>query len=86
MQFIILEDSITPTSPRTSNVHKRNFNNFDNIKLKEDQRKIVWNNEIYKDGENVNDVFSIFYKTLSEVADPHAPVAKITKKEQTLQL
>ena len=62
-QFVIAEDFSNSSSPRKSNAFKRNFSNFVSNKLKEDFNRIDWNNEIYKDGENIDDVFSIFYKT-----------------------
>ena len=71
LQFVILEDFKTGSSPEKSNVCKRNFNNFDNNNLNEDLNKTDQNNEIYNDGENVNDVFSVFYKCLSETVDRH---------------
>lgn len=46
IQFIILEDLITPKPPPKSNVYKRNLDNFDSNKLKEDFYKIEWINEI----------------------------------------
>ena len=52
--------------------NKRNFSNFDNNKFKEELNKTDWKNEIYEDGENITDVFSIFHKCLSETVDPHA--------------
>lgn len=37
--------------------------------------KSTWYNEIVKDGENIDDVFSIFYKTLSEDVSCRLPCA-----------
>ena len=46
---------------------------------------IDWINEILKNGNDINEIFDIFYKTLSEIVDRHAPLTKVTKKERTLQ-
>ena len=46
---------------------------------------IDWINEILKNGININEIFDIFDKTLSEIVDHHAPLTKVTKKERTLQ-
>ena len=85
IQFVILEDFITPKPLPKTNLYKRNFDKFDNNKLKEDLRKIDWINEILKNGNDINEIFDIFYKTLSEIVDHHAPLTKVTKKERTLQ-
>ena len=85
IQFVILEDFITPKPLPKNNLYKRNFDKFDNNKLKEDLRKIDWINEILKNGNDINEIFDIFYKTLSEIVDRHAPLTKVTKKERTLQ-
>ena len=86
MQFAIFEDFITPPSPCRSNTYKRNFNNFNKNKLKKDLTTTDWDNEIYKHRENMQIVFSIFYKTLSEIVDLHVLLTRITKNELTLQL
>ena len=85
MQFVILEDFITPKTLPKSNVFKRNFDNFDSNKLKEHLRKIDWINEILKVCNDIKETFDIFYKTLSEIVDRHPPLTKVTKKERTLQ-
>ena len=85
IQFVILEDFITPEPLSKNNLYKRNFDKFENNKLKEDLRKIDWINEILKNGNDINEIFDIFYKTLSEIVDRHAPLTKVTKKERTLQ-
>ena len=64
-QFVILEVFIKPL-PKT-NLYKRKFDKFDNNKLKEDLRKIDWINEILKNGNDINEIFEIFYKTLEIV-------------------
>lgn len=72
-EFSTISDNIFHSIlPHKSNAFKRNFGNFDNNKFKEELNKIDWKNEIYKDGENITDVFSIFHKCLSETVDPHA--------------
>ena len=71
IQFVILEDFITPKPLPKTNLYKRNFDKFDNNKLKEDLRKIDWINEILKNGNDINEIFDIFYKTLSEIVDRH---------------
>ena len=86
IQFIILEDFIKPSSPCKSNTCKRNFKNFGRSKLKEDFYKINWDKVIHENDNNINDAFNCFYKTLHEILDHHAPLIKITKKEQTLHL
>ena len=85
IQFVILEDFITPKLLPKTNLYKRNFDNFDNNKLKEHLRKIDWINEIWKNGNDINEISETFYKTLNEIVDRHAPLAKVTKKERTLQ-
>ena len=85
IQFVILGDFITPKPLPKTNLYKRNFDKFDNNKLKEDFGKIDWINEILKNGNDINEIFDIFYKTLSEIVDHHAPLTKVTKKERTLQ-
>ena len=85
IQFVILEDFITPKPLPKTNLYKRNFDKVDNNKLKEDLHKIDWINEILKNGNDINEIFDIFYKTLSEIVDRHAPLTKVTKKERTLQ-
>lgn len=45
--------------------------------MKKDSNKIDRNNEIYEDGENVNNVFGILYKTLSKTKDHHGLVTEI---------
>ena len=81
-QFFIIEDFITPKPPPKSNVYNRNFDNFDSNKLKKDLRKIDWINEILKNGNDINEILDILYKTLSEINDRHAPLRKVTKKER----
>ena len=81
-QFVILEDFKTPKPPPKSNVYKRNFDIFDSNKLKEDLPKIDWINEILKNGIVINEIFYIFYKTLSEIVDRLAPLTKVTKKRR----
>ena len=81
IQFVILEDLITPKPPPKFNLYKRNF---DSNKLKENLPKIDWINKILKNGNDVNEIFDIFYKTLSEIVDRHAPLTKVAKKERTL--
>ena len=85
LKFVILEDFITPKPLAKTNLYKRNFDKFDNNKLKEDLHKIDWMNEILKNSNDINEIFDIFYKTLSEIVDRHAPLTKVTKKERTLQ-
>ena len=85
IQFVILEDFITPKLLPKTNLYKRNFDNFDNNKLKEHLRKIDWINEIWKKGNDINEIFETFYKTLNEIVDRHAPLSKVTKKERNLQ-
>ena len=58
IQFVILEDFITPKPLPKTNLYKRNFDKFDNNKLKEDFGKIDWINEILKNG--INEIFDIF--------------------------
>ena len=84
IQFVILEDLIAPKPLSKANLYKRNFDRFDNNKLKEDLCKIVLINKIFKNGNNINEIFDIIYKTLSEIVDRHAPLTKVTKKERTL--
>ena len=81
-RFVILDIFIKPL-PKT-NLYKRNFDKFDNNKLKEDLRKIGWINEILKNGNDINEIFDISYKTL-EIVYHHMPLTKVTKKERTLQ-
>ena len=57
LQFVILEEFVIPLSPHQLNVHKCIFNNFNNNKLI-NFNKIYWNNEIYKDAPNTNDIFN----------------------------
>ena len=85
IQFVILEDFITPKPLPETNLYKINFDKFDNNELKEDLRKIDWINQILKNGNDINEISDIFYKTLSEIVDRHAPLTKVTKKERTLQ-
>ena len=47
--------------------------------------KIDGINEILKIDNYINKIFDIFYKTLSEIIDGHAPVTKVTKKEKPLR-
>ena len=61
-------------------MYKRNFGNFYSHKLKDYLRKIDWVNEILKNGNDTNEIFDTFYKTLSEIVDRHAPLTKVTKK------
>ena len=84
-QFVILEDFITLKPPPNSNVYKRNFDNFDSNKFKEDLCKIDWSNKILKNSNDINEVFDIFYKTLSEIVDCHVSLTKVIKKGRTLQ-
>ena len=84
-QFVILEDLITPKPLPKTNVYKRNFDKFDSNKLKEDLREIDWTNEILKNGNDINQIFDIFYKNHSETVDRHVPLSKVIKKERTLQ-
>ena len=86
IQFVILEDFIKLSSPCKSNTYKRNFRNFDRNKLKEDFYKVDLDKVILENDNNINDAFNGFYKTLTEILDHHAPLIKITKKEQTLDL
>ena len=93
IQFFILEDFTTPKPLPKTNVLRnwetneklllRNFDKLDN-KLKEDLCKIDWIIEILKSGNDTNEIFDIFYKTLSEIVDRHGPLTKATKKERTL--
>ena len=46
---------------------------------------IDWINEILKNSIDINEIFDIFDKTLSEIVDHHALLTKVTKKERTLQ-
>ena len=84
IQFVILEYSITPKPLPKTNLYKRNFDKVGNNKLREDLHKIEWINEILKNGNYFNEIFDIFYKTLSEIVDHHGPLTKVTKKERTL--
>ena len=85
IQFVILEDFIAPKPLPKTNLYKRNFDKVDSNKLREDLRKIDWINEILKNSNYINEIFDIFYKTLSEIVDHHGPLTKATKKERTLQ-
>ena len=82
IQFVILEDFITPKPLPKTNLYKRNFDKFDNNKLKEDLHKIDWINEILKNND-INEIFDIFYKTLSEIVDRHVPLTRVINKERT---
>ena len=64
-QFVILEDLITPKPLPKTNAYKRNFDKFDNNKLKEDLCKIGWINEILTNGNDINEISDIFYKNLN---------------------
>ena len=66
IQFVILEDFITPEPTPKTNIYKRNSDNFDSNKLKEDLHKIDWVNEILKNGNDITEIFDTFYKTLRE--------------------
>ena len=83
IKFVILEDFITPKPLPKTNPCKRNFDKFDNNKLKEDLHKIDWINEILKNND-INEIFDIFYKTLSEIVDRYVRLTKVTKRERTL--
>ena len=85
IQFVILKDLITPKPFPKTYLYKKNFHKFDNNKLKEDLRKICLINKILKNGNDINEIFDIFFKTLSEIVDRHAPLTKVTKKGRTLQ-
>ena len=85
IQFVILKDLITPKPLPKTYLYKKNFHKFDNNKLKEDLRNIYLNNKILKKGNDINEIFDIFFKTLSEIVDRHAPLTKVTKKGRTLQ-
>ena len=84
IQFVILEDFITPKPPSKSNVYKWSFDHFDGNKLKVDLHKTDLINKILKSGNEINEIFNIFYKTLSEIVDCHAALTEITIKERTL--
>ena len=62
IQFVILEDFMTPKPLPKTNMYKRNFDKFDNSKLK-GLHKIDWINEILKNSNDINEIFDIFYKT-----------------------
>ena len=66
IQFVILEDFITPKPLPKTNIYKRNFDNFYSNKSKEDLCKIDWVNEILKNGNDTNEILDTFNKTLSE--------------------
>ena len=85
IQFVILDDFITPKPLSKTNVYKRNFDKFDNNNLKEDLHKICWINEMLKNGNDINEIFDIVYKTPNEIFHHLAPLNKVTKKERTLQ-
>ena len=85
IQFVFLEDFIAPKPPPRANLHKRNFDNFGSNKLKEDLRKIESFNEVLKNGNDINEIFNIFYETPSEIVDSHAPLTKAIEKERTFQ-
>ena len=80
IQFLILVDFIKPSLPCKSNTYKQNFKNFGRNNLKEDFGKIDWNKVIHENGNNVNDAFGRFYKSLTEILNHHVPLTKITKK------
>ena len=82
IQFVIVEDFMTPKPPHKSNLYKRNFDNFNSNKLKEDLHKIDWINETLKSSNDTNRIFNIFNKTHSEIGDCHAPLSKVTKKKK----
>ena len=46
-------------------------------------RKIDWINEILKNGNDINEIFDIFYKTLSEIVDRYVPLTRVINKERT---
>ena len=50
--------------------------------MEKDLNKIDWNNRIYKDRQKLNVLLSSI--EFNEIPDPHAPLIKITKMEQTL--
>ena len=85
IQFVILEDFITPKPLSKTNVYKRSFDKFDNNNLKEDLNKIYWINEMLKNGNDINEIFGIVYKTPNEIVYHLAPLTKVTKKGRTLQ-
>ena len=62
IQFVILEDFMTPKPLPKTDMYKRNFDKFDNNKLK-GLHKIDWINEILKNSNDINEIFDIFYKT-----------------------
>ena len=76
-EFSTLSGNITHS---ISDLYKRNFEKFDNNKLKEDLLKIDWINEILKNGDGIKEIFATFYKSLNEIVDRHAPLTKATKK------
>ena len=49
-------------------------------------RKIDWVNKILKSGNDINEIFDTFYKTLNEIVDPHGPLTKATKKKGLCRL
>ena len=44
-----------------------------------------WIDEILKNVNNINEIFYIFYKTLSEIVDRHLALMKVTR-QRALQL
>ena len=64
IQFVILENFITPNPFPKTDLYKRNFDKFDNNILKEDLRKIDWINKILKNGNDINEIFNTFTKLL----------------------
>ena len=67
IKFGILKDFVNPKPYPKSNVYTKNFDNFHSNKSKQALHKINWINEILKNGNDINEIFYMFYKTLSEM-------------------
>ena len=67
IKFGILKDFVNPKPYPKSNIYTKSFDNFHSNKSKQALHKINWINEILKNGNDINEIFYMFYKTLSEM-------------------
>ena len=62
---------------------QRTFRNFNNDEFINEIKKFDWNSLLL--GKNLDDSFSIFYKSIEKLLDEMAPIKTLKSKEQKLQ-
>ena len=76
-QFCIFASTIDRIKQKQ--IKKRDFSKFCSDALNDELATINWNSIIERPGINVDEIFTLFYKTVNNIVNKHAPIITLSK-------